>query len=626
MRISQRSGTDWSPRLWRAGVVLPFFILAGLLQASPSAQAGVNISVWDTSSGLGDTIDLESRSAWKPVPNDFLNLEADPAKAKSDPGYYGREYSPKGDIVVENRALAAVFWSAKGRAVFFAKATSAADATKPAPPLKISEFVPLEFKNDSARIARVRILRNTDDESIIEATFAGKDGAERTATFSFDKTEIAAIKPEAAMKGVSLPGPIAYAAAPSFVADDLVISPAEYPSEKSLSLPADNALLGLLQGGESVLTLTWPEGKQRIRLDLGPDGQPDRAIESIDIENDGKAVYLAASRAPGIWRREVLKPSYLEKDTASDWRRPFPAKWKTQLREGDARTTFSFRQSAQEIWRGVAGSFAYPVWFSGDTAMFHLSKKIPPKGEAVIYYVEGQDTPAPVSTPMDFIKATLGRELADSLIDPAGRALRTHHRRGGAGVHRACTCGCTEAIQAVFQAGQEFEKQDYISEAVDDMQYFVQRHVARIDEYRRFADEMTALFQARAATTPGLKTYADSLAEIIGQIPREYAVQKENMKSAAYADDLARRTRALAGKKDAKNLDAYNELLELWRGMGGAQDYVLAQCHLVTRKLYQEAGYGCVTRPEAVELARDIRQRCRACLRNPDGYEIWPDY
>jgi hypothetical protein len=626
MRIPQRSGTEWSPRPWRAGVILPLFILAGLLRASSIAEAAANISLWDTGSPIGETFDLESRSAWKPVPNDLLDLEANPAKAKSDPGYYGREYSPKGDIVVENRALTAVFWSAKGRVAFFAKANPAAETTNHSPALKIGEFVPLGFKNDSARITHVRILRNADDESMIEAAFAGKDGAERSAIFSFDKTEIASIKPEAAMKGISLLSPVARAVAPSFVADDLVISPADYPSEKSLFLPADNVLLGLLQGGQSVLTVTWPEGKQQVRLALGVDGPGGRAIESIDIENDGKAVYLAASRSAGAWRREALKPSYLEKDVASEWRRPFPAKWKTQLREGDARTTFAFRDGAQEIWRGVAGSFAYPVWFSGDTAMFHLSKKIPPKGEAIIYYVEGHDTPATISTPVDIIKATLGRELADSLLDSAGRALRTHHRRGAAGVHRACTCGCTEAIQAVFQAGQEFEKQDYISGAVDDMQYFVQRHVARIDEYRRFGDEMTALFQSRAASTPALKPYLDGLAEIAGQIQREYTVQKENMKSPAYADDLARRTRALAGKKDGKNLDAYNELLELWRGMGGAQDYVLAQCHVITRKLYQEAGYGCVTRPEAVDLAREIRQRCRACLRNPDGYEIWPDY
>ena len=68
------------------------------------------------------------------------------------------------------------------------------------------------------------------------------------------------------------------------------------------------------------------------------------------------------------------------------------------------------------------------------------------------------------------------------------------------------------------------------------------------------------------------------------------------------------------------------ELLKTWRAMGGAQDYVVAQCHAITRKLCQEAGYGCVAQPKAAELAEEIRRRCRQCLRNPDGYEIWADY
>jgi hypothetical protein len=48
--------------------------------------------------------------------------------------------------------------------------------------------------------------------------------------------------------------------------------------------------------------------------------------------------------------------------------------------------------------------------------------------------------------------------MSDSIIDVAGQKLRTHHRRGGDGVHRACTCGCTEAIQAIFDVAAEVGK------------------------------------------------------------------------------------------------------------------------------------------------------------------------
>jgi len=82
----------------------------------------------------------------------------------------------------------------------------------------------------------------------------------------------------------------------------------------------------------------------------------------------------------------------------------------------------------------------------------------------------------------------------------------------------------------------------------------------------------------------------------------------------------------LAAKKDPNNVKAYMELLKAWRAMGGAQDYVVAKCHTITRNLCQTAGYGCAALPGAVSLAEEVRARCRQTLRNPDGYEIWADY
>jgi len=193
-------------------------------------------------------------------------------------------------------------------------------------------------------------------------------------------------------------------------------------------------------------------------------------------------------------------------------------------------------------------------------------------------------------------------------------------------VDRACTCGCTDAIQAVFEVGREVERKEYVEEALDDMIFFVRRHVERIEEYRKFAGGMIEFLREAQESVPELKPYLESLEEIARRIPEECDVQRENMKSLAYADELASRTRALAGRKHPNNLQAYMELLKAWRAMGGAQDYVLAQCHTIARQLCQEAGYGCLNQPKGVALAGLIRARCRECLRNPDGYEIWANY
>jgi hypothetical protein len=255
-----------------------------------------------------------------------------------------------------------------------------------------------------------------------------------------------------------------------------------------------------------------------------------------------------------------------------------------------------------------------------------LSKKVQPKGESLIYCVEGQGTPAAILTPVDVFKTTLGRPFTDSILDAEGRKLRTHHRRGGEGVHRACTCGCTEAIQALFEAGQEVARKEDIKSDLEDMMYFVHRHVDRIDEYRHFADGLLKDLQAKQTSGSDLSEYIERLQTILKQIPQEYEVQKENMKSFSYADDLVKRTLALTDQHGPDNLKAYMELLKEWRAMGGAQDYVLARCHNIIRNFAQEAGYGCTDKPQAVALAEELRTRARQCLRNPDGYEIWADY
>ncbi len=595
-------------KLFLAGVVTVLAMQPARLSAAS------NVTLWDT----GSAYRAGERAAWKVVPSDLLSLEANPPKASSDPGYYGREYIFSGDAVVENNSLLAVFSSAAGKMLFYTKG----DHGKEEPRL-IFEFTP-QTKTAIGAINRCDILRNAGDEVRLNITFGGKNMPEYSVAFAFDKSEVVEIKPTGTVTGMALTTALDYGVAPGFIGDDLIF-PGE-TSSKSIFVPAENAFVGLVKGGNDMLVMTWPAGQQRLSLQLAEGESSKKRIESIAFSNDGQSLFVAALSAPGIWHKEDLNVSFLEKDVALSWKKPFPAKWRTQLSEGGVKTAFAFREAKGTVWRGVPGSYNYPVWFEGDKTWYHLGKKVAPKGESLIYFFEGEGTPPGISTPADIIRSTLGRQMADKVLDPEGRKLRTHHRRGGDGVRRACTCGCTEAIQAVFETGDELSQKQYVDGAVGDMIFFVQRHVERIDEYRKFADEMSKFLRSKQSQSPEVKAYAEALEKIIQQIPQEYEVQKENMKSVEYATDLAKQTVALAGKKDAKNLPAYLELGKAWRAMGGAQDYVVAQCHTVTRRLFQEAGYECANNPKALELAREVRARCKKTLRNPDGYEIWAEY
>lgn len=592
-----------------------------LVMGTGISTAGVegktaNTQIWDTMSPFGDTVDLQNRTSWKPVPADLLTLESNPFMAFSDPAHYGREYAFNGDAVVENQHLTAVFRSKTGRVLICSKADSKS---------KKLEFVPLELKGKPARITQCTILQNTGQNAALEVTFSG-EGKNLSVVIAFDGAGIVDIKPGRNIKGISLISPIEHAIVPSFIGDDLIFSPGEYSSMNTLCVPTENLFVGLLEGRNDMLVVTWPEGKQQMKLVLGDNQQESQLFESIDFDNDGKSLYLAVLSAPGIWHKEELKPTYLEKDVTIDWKRPFKAKWITQLSEGRVQTTYTFRESKAKIWRGVIGHYTYPVWFSADNASYRLSKKIPPKGQSIIYFLERKDTPASVLAPVDIMKATLGRQTCDTILDLPGRKLRTHHRRGAEGVRRACTCGCTEAIQAVFDAGQEVQKKEYVEGAVDDMVYFVRRHMERIGEYQDFAGDMTDFLNQTRRTAGELKLLLDRMEAIVQEIPKEYRVKEELIMSLKYTNQLARQTKALTRKKEPGNLPAYTELSKKWRRMGGAQDDLVAQCHRITRKLLQQAGYGCTSSPKAVKIAQQIITRCKKCLRNADGYEIWADY
>lgn len=598
--------------LWLMVLALPWTSLTAQAQARTQ-----NVIVWDTMAPLGDIATIQNRGKWQVVPPDLLLLEANPRAAMADPSHYGRSYAFKGDAVVENLHLIAAFPAQAGSMVIYSKA----DLKK-----KV-ELVPMQLKGHRASIAKCSIIQNTGDEATLDLSFsAGGETDTLNVSVSLGRTGIVAVKPAESMKGVSMVSDIAYGVVPSFVGDDLVFAPGHYPALDTLCIPSESLFLGLLKGQSSMLVVTWPEGKQAVTLSLNTETPRQGLIESVDVENDGKNLYLALLEAPDIWHKEELKRSYLERDIATNWTRPFHAKWKTQLLEGGIRTTFVFQEAKQNIWRGGVGSYIYPVWFDGDTAMVRLSKKIPPKGESVIYFTERQGTPLSVSAPMDIVEASLGRAAYDVILDAAGRQLRTHHRRGAAGIRRACTCGCTEAIEAIFKAGEEVNKKAYVEAAVDDMVYFVTRHLARIDEYQEFARDIVDLLEQTDPSPGELKPFIDSMAEITRELQEECSRARENMKTLAYAGQLAQQTKALTQNKAPGNLQACLELGKQWRAMGGAQDDVLAQSHRLVRKLFVEAGYQGVQHPRAAEITRRIRAMCRQCLRNPDGYEIWPDY
>ena len=570
--------------------------------------------IWDTMSPSFNEEVLMDRRSWKAIPTETDKWNGPDYYS---PEHYGMQHSFSGDAVVENEHLLVLFSSEKAKATIYSKVDQAA---------KKVEVVPLELKAKPATITHFGVLQNSGDEVALEVVYSGEETSKALSlVFSFGKKRIVEIAPSENVNGISLFSPIRYGVVPDFISDDLIYDPQEYPLLDALYIPSGSLFVGLLEGENDMLTVTWPVGMQRVRLVRDSNQREPQLIESTDIENDGKSVFLALLSAPGIWHEEVLKASYLERDITSDWNRPFPAKWITQLLEDRVKTTFAFRESRPErFWRGGVGSYPYPVWFKDGITFYHLGKKIPPKGKSLVYFLERNGTPASVSAPVDVMKDTLGRQVCRAVLDLEGRRLRSHRRKDA--VIGAATCGVTNGMQPVFDAGKEVERKEYIHGGVDDMVYFITRQRHRINEYQAFAGRMMKYLDQTSRARPDLKVFIDDMRAITQEIIQEYERQRENMKTLAYTDELARQTKALTMRKDPGNRARFRDLKMKWRGVGGTQDTLVRTFHTTTRKLFQQAGYGCAGRPEAVAVADEIRNLCRQCLRNPDGYEIWPNY
>jgi hypothetical protein len=566
------------------------------LTKSAGAREIADIQIWDTSSPLLRSLDqtsVQAKTGWSIIPT-------------------GEAYSPKGDLVLENEYLYTAFLSKEGKVVIHSKSGK-----------RRAELTPLQSKGKPAIIASCKVSTHTGNKAIVEANFAA-EGTELPVVFSFSRKQVIQVKPSGSVKGISLSSPLEYAIVPNLISDDLIFTREAYSSvDTTLYIPSENLFLGLLEGEESMLFTTWPEGRQEISLPLAKS----RLFESVDFENDGKPLYLAILDAPGIWHKEELKPSYLEKVVAVDWKRPFPAKWITQLYEDGLKTTYTFRESepgTQGFWRAGVGWYTYPVWFNEGRAFYHLSKKVPPEGESLTYFLERKGTPVSISTPVDIMKQTLDSQLYNSITDPEGRRNRSLTRPNCA--IGTATCEVTDGLKPIFEAREEVEKKDIVKGGAEDMVYFLTAERERALEYQEFAHEMMDFLASTKKDEPELGWFLNRMENIAEEIIEAYEHEKENIKDLDYARELAIKTQALTERNDLGNFAAFMKLKGEWTGMGGAIDDLNRKLHTTTRKLFQEAGYSCIKQPEAVKIAEEIRKRTVKCLRRPGGYEIWSNY
>jgi hypothetical protein len=572
-------------RRWLAGAVIVVGVVAAVFVTRPARGGSAPaVHLWDTVTPLHGSGDVRMSQQWRSID------AAAPGKLR-------------GDLVVQTDAVAAAFASRLGQVLLNGVAIR-----------------PVALAGKQAQLTATASERN--GAVTVRADFRAPGAKSLPISFSFMDGRILAITPEGNTRGVSVAAPIELAIVPSFVGDDLIYDARNYPSAETLSLPSEHFLLGLVKGEASMLVLTWQEAMPSVRLALtGSAGK--QSIGAVNFTGGGLS--LALLEAPGIWHREPLTPSMLERDVAISWKPPFPATWLTQLYEDDVRTTFEFRRGRHDTWRGGVGSYIYPTWFSQGKTMLSLGKKIPPEGEAIIYFLErAEGTPPQVVSPIEVAQRTLHGDVLTSLLDVDGREAwfpeRPDHVIG------AATCATTDAFMRIFNAGEEVQKLDLVKGGVKDMYYYLEQMQRMDARFPSFAKKMSAYLDAQQQANPRLAPYFRELRATAAEIVTTYDESRDTIRDMAYAHELGDKTIALASQMRPDNVQRMADLKQDWTGMGGALEHLAAREHTLTRRLYQQAGYLAATRPEAIPIAQEVRTRTRHCLERPESYEMWANY
>ncbi|MFB3882749.1 MAG: hypothetical protein ACE149_15900 [Armatimonadota bacterium] len=574
---------------WLAAWAVLLLAQVGLAHAEPHPGA---VRLWDTMAPLNSRDDMKQRKGWQPA----------------GPSSSGRL---QGNLVVEADGIVAGFASRLGEVLISNAAGSSQGAA----------VRPAELLGQQAFLSGTTFAEQ-DGVVMAEAEFRAPGGASIPITFTFKGDLIVSVRPEGSTRGVSISAPMELALVPSFVGDDLIYDPKDYPATEALSLPSEHFLLGLLEGEKGMLVMTWQEGLPEVRLDLTPGVRAgERGIEAVSLLG-GKGVSLAVLGAPGIWHRERLDSSFLERDVAIRWQPPFPATWLTQLYEDEVKTTFEFRREKEEHWRGGIGSYTLPVWFSEGGPVFSLGKQIVPEGEAIIYFLERDwGTPEEVVTPIEVAERSLAGDVRIGVLDVEGRPtwwpMRPDWAIGGE------TCNVTDVLKEIFDDGQEVEKRLFVRAGAEDMVFHLEVMFDRNGRYYPFATEMLAYLDAQAEAKPELASYLNEMRGIAQQMIFLYDSARDTLRDMDYARKLEAKTIALAAEKRPDNAQRMVELKEQWIGMGGAAEELSRMEHTLARKLYQQAAYRAATDPAAMPIAEEIRRRTKQCLRRPDSYEMW---
>ena len=457
----------------------------------------------------------------------------------------------------------------------------------------------------------------TADQTEVHAVFSAQ-GKNFESRFHLTSKGALRITPGEGMDGVYVRSRIAVGILPGVRIEDVLYVADKYPNLDEIHVPDEDWVAGLLEGNGGIVACAWPAGAQTVSL-LPENSGATRIFGALKIALDGKEMYLEVLAGPQIWRKETLLPAYLERNVELEWKRPYPATYKTQLplrAETTTVRTFLFQKKPNEQYRPEVGDCAWPVWFEGERAFIRLGKKIPPRGEAIMYPMDNGD-----KTLMGFVSRT---PMADLIAKQNKRAELPHGPRNAPNVGFVA-CGGTKVMrQTIFMLGVQKREKEFLSEYADFLADYVAIVQQRNEASFRFIDETRGQLEAWAKeqnNDPEVATYLATMMEQAKLLDEGLRVKMELYgentpeQHMARADRAAQRLKELLDTGDPEVYPECEELINTCNVLAwGHAEVAGMRFSMLAREWAQQAALACVATPKAIGYAQAVRAAIRTAL------------
>jgi hypothetical protein len=494
-----------------------------------------------------------------------------------------------------------------------------------------------------ARIVSVSIAENTASQAALDVAFQMPDGRDASLRFALQLGQVfVKTEPRGSLRALRVEAPCRFLVMPDFFADDIVVDAAKLPAGKA-ELPGENFLLHMLGHGEAIVLAIWNRRGEDVQVMVAGDGRAKAVRASQFPYGTQGSIYVAVLEGPGTWHRHDVTEADADRVIRLDWKAPFAAQWRTDWGRDDGLTdswemllqrpdgTYVkpdwFGQSAnygtddwmgpdRERWTTVLGRFQYPCWIDkqGRGFLQPLKEPGPFQGPALIYPLNRvAATPLGAFTVVDLMRATLGVGPCQYVLDVEGQKKRSE------GVP---TCDVRTLLNAIYAEKQQAERRAEVERALDDVLAFIRHIRARIEAYVAFGHRMLAYLDEQKKARPELAEFLSEMETVCRRIDAAVAARQDAIQTPEYAAKLVEEFRTtLIGDEEDDALARCKKITAGFVQIGGNQDELVGECRVAVRVLRQKAALAMAHDPRTADVAKEIRRRTQAMLRNPTSYE-----